>query len=65
MKIPKIINKNNHKYIFKKQYPNYVLYVDLLTGVRECFTFHELGLIKNHSEKRKWRNLSPERVCKY
>ena len=51
MKIPKIISKNNHEYIFKKQYPNYVLYVDLLTGVKECFSYHELGMIKDVSSE--------------
>ena len=65
MKIPKVISKNNHEYIFTKQYPNYVLYVDLLTGVKECFSYHELGMIKDVLKGRKWRNLRPERVCKY
>ncbi len=46
MKIPKIISKNNHEYILEKEYPNFIMYRDMLTGVKECFNRHELGLIK-------------------
>lgn len=46
MKIPKIISKNRHEYIFVKEYPNFIMYKDMLTGVNECFSRHELGLIK-------------------
>lgn len=59
MKIPKTIKKNNRKYIFVKEYENFVLYEEIWTGVKECFHKHELGLIK---EKVKARNLSPEKV---
>ncbi len=43
MKIPKIISKNNHEYIFVKEYPNFVLYEDMITHVKECFSRYELG----------------------
>lgn len=46
MKIPKIISKNNHEYIFIKEYPNYIMYEDMITHVKECFCRHELGLVK-------------------
>lgn len=46
MKIPKIISKNNHKYILEKEYPNFIIYKDMITGVKECFNRQELGLIK-------------------
>lgn len=46
MTIPKIISKNNHKYIYEKEYPNYIMYKDMITGVKECFSRHELGLVK-------------------
>lgn len=46
MKIPKIIRKNNHEYIFEKIYPNYIMYKEKITGIKECFLRHELGLIK-------------------
>lgn len=46
MKIPKIISKNGHEYIFVKEYPNFVRYKDMLIGTMECFSKHELGLIK-------------------
>ena len=46
MKIPKIISKNGHEYIFVKEYPNFILYEDMLTGVREAFQRYDLGLVK-------------------
>lgn len=47
MKIPKIISKNNHEYIFEKQCnSNMFLYRDMLYGYKECFTRYELGLVK-------------------
>lgn len=62
MKIPKIISKNNHEYIFIKLYPNFVLYKDWITGVNECFTYHELGLIKPIDGKWSKRNSNPQKV---
>nr|DAS24498.1 MAG TPA: hypothetical protein [Caudoviricetes sp.] len=46
MKIPKIISKNGHEYIFVKEYPNFILYQDMLTGVKETFQRYDLGLVK-------------------
>lgn len=46
MKTPKIISKNRREYILVKEYENYILYKDMITGVKECFTRHELGLAK-------------------
>lgn len=46
MKIPKIISKNGHEYIFVKEYPNFVLYKDMITGVKETFQKCDLGLVK-------------------
>lgn len=46
MKTPKIISKNGHKYIFVKEYPNFVLYKDMTTGVRKTFQRYDLGLVK-------------------
>lgn len=47
MKIPKKLIKGNKEYIFIKAYPEnkYALYEDNL-GLKECFKFDELGLIK-------------------
>ena len=59
MKIPKAISKNNHEYILVKEYPNFILYKDLITGVKECFTPYQLGLIK---EQEAARNIRPENV---
>ena len=44
--IPLTITKNRKEYIFVKKYPNFLLYEDLKTKVKECFDFHELGMIK-------------------
>lgn len=49
MKIPKTISKNRKKYMFVKRYPNFIMYRDMLTGIKECFTYHELGLVKKQS----------------
>lgn len=46
MKIPKIISKNGHEYIFVKEYPNFILYQDMITGVKETFQKYDLGLVK-------------------
>ena len=51
--------KENRKYLFVKEYENFVLYEEMWTGIKECFHKHELGLIE---EKVKARNLSPEKV---
>ena len=46
MRIPQIISKNNHEYIFVKEYPNFILYQDMITGVKETFQRYDLGLVK-------------------
>ena len=46
MKIPKIISKNKREYILVKEYKNYILYKDMITECMECFTKHELGLVR-------------------
>lgn len=53
MKIPTIIIKDNHEYIYVKEYPNFIMYKDMVTGVRECFCMHELGLVKEYIEPTK------------
>lgn len=53
MKIPKIISKNGHEYIFvSKCNDNLFLYKDMLYGYNECFSRHELGLIKKQPKIR-------------
>ena len=59
MKIPKIISKNGNQYIFEKEYPNFILYKDMLTGVKECFNKQELGLLKKTG---RITNIRPEKV---
>ncbi len=46
MKIPKIISKQGREYILIKQYERYALYKDMMTESRECFTYDELGVLK-------------------
>lgn len=52
MKIPKVFGKDGHEYIFVKEYKNFVRYKDMLTGTMECFSRHELGLIKKQATMR-------------
>ena len=52
MKIPKVFGKDGHEYIFVKEYPSFVKYKDMLIGTMECFSRHELGLIKKQSKTR-------------
>ena len=53
MKIPKIVSKNNREYIFVKEYPNFIMYKDMITGVKQNFNRQELGLVKEMTEKTK------------
>lgn len=46
MKIPKIIGKNNREYILVKEYPSFILYKDMTTGVKRYFKKQELGLVE-------------------
>ena len=55
MRIPKVIDKDNHQYIFVKEYPNFILYKDMLTGAKECFKLTDLVEIKGEKVSRtKW-----------
>lgn len=61
MKIPKIISKNNHEYIFVKQVnKNMFLYKDMLYGYNECFTKFDLGMVKEIVPAS--TNVNPENV---
>lgn len=44
MDIPKIITNRNRKYKLLKEYPNFILYQDMETGIREAFKRSDLGL---------------------
>ena len=52
MKIPKIVIKNNKRYKFEKLYSDYALYSEEVYGYKECFKFHDLGLIKETNLER-------------
>ena len=59
MRPPKIFSKDNHEYIFEKEYPNFILYKDMLIGTKRCFSRQELGLLKKQP---RIQNISPEKV---
>ena len=63
MKIPKIISKNGHEYIFVKQNNKTTfLYRDMLYGYNETFTLYDLGLIRSVTVRprlRKNMNMKP------
>ncbi len=62
MKIPKNINKNNHKYIFVKQVnKNMFLYKDEQYGYTECFSKFDLGLVKEMVKPPR-TDVNPEKV---
>lgn len=47
MRIPTIIKKNNHKYMFIKRInKDLFLYRNIEYGYKECFTRFDLGIIK-------------------
>ena len=47
MKIPKIISKEGHEYIYvSKCNDKLYLYKDMLYGYTRCFDLYDLGLIK-------------------
>lgn len=55
--IPKILKKGDNFYKLIKVYKNHVLYENINTGIKECFTKFQLGLVKEivkpHKEARK------------
>lgn len=53
MYIPRLLKRGNKEYILEKVYPNYALYCDLDCGYKECFGFHELGMIEEVEENRR------------
>lgn len=54
MKIPKIINKNNHIYIFVKQCNDKLfLYEEMNLHYKETFDKYDLGLVKEVIEQPK------------
>lgn len=62
MKIPKIVKKNKHEYIFVKQINNNVfLYKNEEYGYNECFTRFDLGMIKEIISPAKL-SIKPEKV---
>lgn len=47
MRIPKVINQNDHIYVFVQELKNGLfLYKDLEFGFKESFTLFDLGLVK-------------------
>ena len=51
-----ILNKGNKKYILEKMYPNYALYSNMDYGIKECFSFQELGMVEEYEVDRQAKN---------
>lgn len=60
MKIQRYIDKNNRRYTLVKIYKNFIMYEDE-HGVKECFSRHELGLLKEQLKPSK-SDINPEKV---
>ena len=60
-RIPKRIKKGNQKFIFVKEYPNYIMYENINTGAKECFNRQELGI---NTYQIKITHITPEKVKK-
>lgn len=54
--IPKKLKKGDRKYKLVKIYNDFVLYEDIETGVKECFTKFQLGLIKEEVKPERQAN---------
>lgn len=63
MYTPMILKKGNRKYILEKVYPRYALYSNMEYGYKECFTFHELGMIEEMIEPPSCY-INPEKIKK-
>lgn len=60
MKAPKVIKRNNRKYIFiKRTSKGLNVYRELRVGYKECFDDFDLGIVK---KRRKINEINPERV---
>lgn len=53
MYCPRILKKDNKEYILEKVYEKnrYALYFEWNMNIRECFSFHELGMIEEIEEQ--------------
>lgn len=62
--VPSKVKKNGKKYKLLKIYKKnkYALYEDVKTKSKICFTFHELGLIKDTLNIMRGFKKSPEKV---
>ena len=63
MYCPKILKKGKYEYILEKVYEKnrYALYFEWNFNFRECFSFHELGMIEEMIEPPK-SDLNVEKV---
>ncbi len=61
MGIPKVMGKNGKQYIYVQEYPRFILYKDMMTGVKECFLYQELGLISETNVMEGFK-LNPEKL---
>ena len=59
----KIISYEGREYIIIKEYENFILYKDMLTGCKESFNKQELGLIKETPKLEREANCGG--ICKH
>lgn len=52
MYCPRIFKKDKHEYVLEKVYEKnkYALYLEWNLNYKECFGFHELGLLEEEAE---------------
>ena len=60
--VPAKVKKNGRRYKLIKIFKNHVLYEDIETKTKTCFSYFELGLIKDNSHVMKGFKRSPEKV---
>lgn len=70
MEIPKIITTNYKQYIFVKEYPNFYLYENMSTHIKEAFREYDLLQIiqkeydgEKHIDSRRYLNDCKKELC--
>lgn len=62
MKIPKFIKRKGRIYKFIKKYENFVLYENIMTKTKTCFSLFDLNLLEDKSYIIEGSTKHPENV---
>lgn len=54
--IPKYVKRKDNTYEFVKEYKSFVLYEEVNTKVKECFTKFQLGILEEQIKPEKHAN---------